>query len=137
MLTVNQVQDLLLQAVNFFGKRNHERRQKNYSDKPWYSNSEFKPETELHWGDVDSHEYSFAKYSLPVEFHGRLLELVESDTGGEGHGEDIHMVFKTTDVDGTEQYWRKEGCYTSYDGSEWDGDFREVRPVERVVTFYE
>ncbi len=136
-LTLTQVEDLLLQTVNFLRKRNHELNKERNAGKPWFTDSEFEPETELDWQDLDSLEYSFGDYDRPVELHGRTVELVEADTGGEGHGEDIYMVFKTVDVDGAEQYWRKDGYYASYDGSDWDGDFREVKPVERVVTFYE
>jgi hypothetical protein len=137
VLTKDQVEELLLQTVNFLQKRSHENREVRYANEPWYTSRDFQPETELDWADLDSLESSFGDYNKPIELHGRLVELVEADTGGEGHGEDIYMVFKTTDVNGDIQYWRKEGYYASYDGSDWDGDFREVRPVERVVTFYE
>lgn len=136
-LSLERVEKLLLGVVNFLGQRNHARYAENNSKYSWYEPSEFEPETELDWQDLDNLEYQFGDYGRPIELHGRLVELVESDTGGEGHGEDIYMVFKTTDADGTVQYWRKDGYYASYDGSDWDGDFREVRPQERVVTFYE
>jgi hypothetical protein len=126
-LTLEQAEDLLLQTVNFLRKL--------HSDRWGYS--DFTPETELDFSDLDSLEYDWDAYDKPVELHGRKVEKVEFDTGGEGHAEDIYMVVKTTDVDGAEQYWRKDGYYASYDGSSWDGDFREVSAVERVVTFYE
>ena len=125
-LTLEDVEGLLLQTINFLREKNHIK----------WGYSGFTPEVELYFGDLDDVEYYWDDHG-PVKLHGRTIEKVEFDTGGEGHGEDIYMVVKTTDIDGVEQYWRKDGYYVSYDGSNWDGDFREVKPVERVVTFYE
>lgn len=33
--------------------------------------------------------------------------------------------------------FRKEGRYYSHDGMYWDGDFSEVKPVQKIVTDYE
>lgn len=60
------------------------------------------------------------------------LEFVEGYTGGEGGGEDAYVVFKLGD-----RYFRKQGYYASHYGTDWDGELREVNPVQRVVTFYE
>jgi hypothetical protein len=136
-LKVEQVEKLLLGAVNVLRKHLHDENKEHNSEKSWYTEREFEPETELNWNNLDNLEYTWGQYGQPIELHGRTIDLEEADTGGEGHAEDIYMVFKTTDIDGTEQYWRKDGYYASYDGSDWDGDFREVRPVERVVVFYE
>ena len=69
------------------------------------------------------------------------VELVES-FGGEGEGERRWLVFKVTPKNGVvddaaPRYFKKEGYYSSWDGSDWDGAFTEVRPVEKYVTAYE
>lgn len=57
--------------------------------------------------------------------------------GGEGCGEDFWSVYEFTDVETQEKCVVKfDGWYASYVGSEFT-EMREVRPVERVVTFYE
>ena len=91
----------------------------------------------LSWSDVEEIFEWNTKGIDVFEFDGRKVEKAEFDTGGEGHAEDVYMVFKTTDTDGTVQYWRKDGWYASHYGTDWDGPWREVNAVERVVTFYE
>lgn len=76
------------------------------------------------------------KYDLaPVVVKGVSVSCVE-DFGGEGQGDTRYCVFKFEDSTGV-KYFRKDGYYASYDGSTWDGDFKEVTPQERIVTFYE
>lgn len=36
-----------------------------------------------------------------------------------------------------DRVFRKEGLWVSHDGQYWDGFFREVKPVQRVITDYE
>lgn len=81
---------------------------------------------EFEWSQADEYDV------IPTEIGD--IKIIEADTGGEGHGEDISVVIYVED---TGQFFKKEGCYRSYDGSEWDGDLREVSPVERMVMFYE
>ena len=60
------------------------------------------------------------------------------DFGGEGQGDTRFVVFAIVDNENqTTQYFRKDGHYVSYDGSTWDGEFREVQAKEKMVTFYE
>lgn len=60
------------------------------------------------------------------------VKVVDSDPGGEGHGENIFIVFQAVETD---QYFRIDGYYASYgDGSLYDGDMYEVRPFEKTVT---
>lgn len=56
--------------------------------------------------------------------------------GGEGKGDEALMVFEITDGK-TTRWFRKEGGYASYDGFDWDGEFRETHPVTREVVFYD
>lgn len=58
------------------------------------------------------------------------------DGGGEGHGEHCELVFKLTGDDGTDQYFKKNGYYASFHGTDWDGSFYEVTPTEKTVTVY-
>lgn len=55
--------------------------------------------------------------------------------GGEGEGEDYYSVYRFfTDTD--ECYIKFSGWYQSYSGSDYS-EFFVVKPVERMVTFYE
>lgn len=57
--------------------------------------------------------------------------------GGEGEGDDYHIVIRIKFLDGVERLFKKPGYHASHDGSYLDGDLYEVAPVERVVVFYE
>lgn len=121
-LTLEQVENLLV-AVN-----NEDSKAKSWRDH-WDSVSD------LEWSTIeDIFDYNGGK---TFTTHGRTISGEDFDTGGEGHAEEVYMVFKTIDIDGAVQYWRKDGYYASYAGSEWDGDLREVELVERTVVFYE
>lgn len=61
------------------------------------------------------------------------LAYVDGEHGGEGSGENIWQVWSVT-ADDEVQYFRKQGYYASYDGSNWDGDLYEVEPFEKTVT---
>jgi hypothetical protein len=61
---------------------------------------------------------------------------VVSSYGGEGQGDQYWMVVSVSDGE-TTRYFRKDGWYASYDGGYLDGDTYEVKPVERLVKFYE
>lgn len=87
------------------------------------------------WADAEEYDY------VVVPGLG-VVSAVEFDTGGEGHGENTYMVFKvepTTETDGVNEtyFYRIDGYYSSYGGSDWDGNLYEVTPVQRMVTFYE
>jgi hypothetical protein len=66
---------------------------------------------------------------------GRVVHV--ADYGGSGQGEEYWVVFTITDDGGVTRMFRKDGCYTSYYGTDWDADLREVSAQERVVTVYE
>jgi hypothetical protein len=67
---------------------------------------------------------------------GYTLEGVD-EGGGMDQGSNAYVVVKLTHPDGTIQHFRKDGYYASHYGYDWDGDLYEVKPTERVVTFYE
>ena len=59
----------------------------------------------------------------------------ESDGGGEGGGEYCYGVIE---LDGT--FYKAEWSYYSYQGCEYDyieDTIKEVKPVQKMVTFYE
>ncbi|AXH49315.1 hypothetical protein HWB76_gp086 [Streptomyces phage Blueeyedbeauty] len=56
---------------------------------------------------------------------------VDYEGGGEGQGENMWVVFRIGD-----QLFRKYGYYSSWDGSDWDGDLEEVEPYEVTVVRY-
>jgi hypothetical protein len=66
---------------------------------------------------------------------GEFTEV--SQKGGKGEGDEWYSVkyFKDHNI-----YIRVDGYYTSYEGTEfedWDYSCGEVKPIERLVTFYE
>ena len=92
---------------------------------------------------IEAHEefgnWSEVKYAskdsvvFDVEIDGIDWPVTKVDGfGGEGQGDEIWVVVSV----GT-QTFRKEGYYDSHHGSDWDGEFEEVRGVEKTVTVYE
>ena len=70
--------------------------------------------------------YDYGNTPLPEN-----IELVKQ-YGGEGMGEEYYYVFKVGD-----QFFRRDGFYTSYYGVNWDyAEIYEVTPTEVVVTEY-
>lgn len=86
-----------------------------------YEGSEFWHEA--YWGrkEYDLGEFGVAQY-------------LDGETGGEGSAEYIWQVWQVTDGEGNVQFFKKEGYYMSYDGSNWDGELFEVEPYEKTVT---
>lgn len=84
---------------------------------------------ELDWYNLAWEDYD--QETLNIEGEEVKFSLVESDPGGEGHGEYVFLVIKVGD-----QLFRKEGFYASHHGTDWDGDFSEVEPKEVTVTKY-
>jgi hypothetical protein len=59
------------------------------------------------------------------------VTLVENHGGGEGDGEERWIVIKVGD-----QFFEYSGYYSSWDGTEWDNELREVEPYTVEVTKY-
>lgn len=57
------------------------------------------------------------------------------DIGGEGQGDYAAVIFAVDGPDGR-RLFRKEGYYSSYEGTDWDGNFAEVEAFERTITDY-
>jgi len=77
-----------------------------------------------------------AKYESSEDTLDNLTAKVVSEYGGEGKGDQYWMVVSLSDGE-TTRYFRKDGWYASYDGGSLDGDTYEVKPAERLVTYYE
>jgi len=72
-------------------------------------------------------EDDFEKDSLP-------LTLIHEKGGHEGDGDYAERVFKH-DVSGV--IIKITGFYSSYSGTDWDSEIKEVKPVEKTITVYE
>ena len=65
-----------------------------------------------------------------------LTAKVEAQYGGEGQGDDFWLVISISDGL-TTRFFRRDGWYASYNGGNLDTDTVEVKPKEKLVTFYE
>lgn len=90
--------------------------------------------------DVEWNELSYELSDAKVLDDGVTIQVVK-DFGGEGMGDQRYLVFKVSNWnDKSEkdaQYFRKDGWYASHYGSEFDGDFYEVKPVKKTITVYD
>jgi hypothetical protein len=104
-------------------------RREEYSKYSWFT-EDFVPAEDLDWSDiVDELEDG--------DINGFSLKSVER-VGGEGQGDHVHWVFTITDSEGNITFWKKNGYYSSYDGSDWSyGDLRQVTPKVKEVKYYE
>jgi hypothetical protein len=72
-----------------------------------------------------------------VDLPGFGRASLVSQHGGEGQGDDYHIVFTVTDDAGNVRTFKRNGYHASHDGSYLDGPTEEVKPVEKVVTVWE
>ena len=86
--------------------------------------------------DEDEIDWTEASWDLRSEDHayetafGKLW--VVDREGGSDQGSYAHVVFT---VDGL-RFFRKTGFYSSYEGYDWDGSFREVEAKQETITVY-
>lgn len=85
---------------------------------------------EFSWNEAEDESLG---HTWDVEGIGVVI-LVDSSPGREGGGEHVWVVVRT---ETTGQFFRMNGYYSSYEGSEYDGGLFEVTPQERTVTVYE
>jgi hypothetical protein len=90
--------------------------------------TEFLFDEDVEWGEA---AYTFSK---DVEFDGLVIKCVE-DFGGMDMGSTRYVVFSISDCNNT-RFFRKDGFYASHYGTDWDGEFREVKPVQKTITVY-
>jgi hypothetical protein len=101
-----------------------------YRGYSWWSEETPEPETEVDW-DKMVPEFTDG------EWNGYTLNTVEH-FGGEGQGDHVHWVFTVTDPQGNLEYWKIDGYYSSYNGSDWSsGLLHKVTPKTKQVTYYE
>jgi hypothetical protein len=91
----------------------------------------------VNWDEDEARgEYEFkdfirgGSYNIPVSDH---VKYIEHEGGGEGGSEDCESVIQVGGV-----FYKIIYSYASYEGFDWDfAEVEIVKPVERVVTFYE
>ena len=82
-------------------------------------------------GDV----FGESSYTKNDDYHLNVEEIEQ--VGGEGEGEDYHVVFKITDkVSNEEVYIKFDGSYDSYNGTEWYSKPYLVTPQEETIIVY-
>jgi hypothetical protein len=92
--------------------------------------------------DVDSLDFDTASAWQWIKYEGGkgtrdgLTGERVAEYGGEGDGDQYWVVVSLSDGL-TTRFFRKDGYYASYDGGYLDGDTTEVKPKEKLVTFYE
>lgn len=80
----------------------------------------------------------FSGRDFAYEFDNRegfgKAEIVheEGDTEGGGDYSCVVRYFEEHDV-----YIQVTGFYSSYEGTDWDNDFQEVKPKEKTITVFE
>lgn len=66
------------------------------------------------------------------------ITIIETVGGNEGDGEYQHVVLKVVTKDEDLYYFKKEGFYSSWDGSDWDeGELTQVELRQKVINVYE
>ena len=84
------------------------------------------------WQDFDYSEQAGLKRLYTLRGEEAEFTLQDGKYSTQGGGEDIWLVVRAGD-----QYFKKAGWYASHDGAYWDGDCSEVKPVQRMTTFWE
>lgn len=84
-------------------------------------------EYKISWDDLGYDEVRWENYDF-----GKVENV--DDYGGEGQGETFYVVYHFIDHD---VYIKIDGWYQSYNGAEFETAPFEVRPVEKMVIFYE
>lgn len=89
----------------------------------------------LNQNDLSPRNVFNEDYDYDVEFNliGKVEEVAR-EGGYEGQGEHVEIVIKLTALD---LYFKATAYYASYNGIDDWQDWELVKPVERLVTFYE
>ncbi|WP_367137961.1 hypothetical protein [Saccharothrix sp. HUAS TT1] len=114
-LSVNQVQEILENHV--------------FVHTYWNDSGEYEEQGWHEWAEVGTTPVAVPDFGT--------VEIVEDIGGYEDGGGTRYLTFKVTDEEGRSRFFRKHGYYSSYDGSDWDGDFQECAQKAKVVTVYE
>lgn len=81
----------------------------------------------FYWDEID-----YCEQNISLRGEEFLITALESDTGGEGHGEYVYVVLQVGD-----QAFKKSGAYFSHYGTDWDGPLTEVTLVEKTIKVWE
>jgi hypothetical protein len=82
-------------------------------------------------------DHFYGEVESKLEDNGLKAKLVYENAWGEGQMEDIEYVIKVSNINETESIFvMLEGWYASYDGSNFDGNYKEVFPYEITETRY-
>lgn len=68
------------------------------------------------------------------------ISIAETHGGSEGDGEYCHIVFAITKLGVDEQetaFVKVTGYYQSYSDTQWDDEYRIVRPTTKIISVYE
>jgi hypothetical protein len=98
----------------------------------------------LEWLD-SCHEGQWSSIRFQGEghvFYGiddlEYITVIEAVGGNEGEGSHTHLVLKVLTKDRNLYYFKKEGSYDSWDGSDWDDtELYQVEPRQKVINVYE
>lgn len=86
--------------------------------------------------NAEGRDFSDCAYGDFPEELGEVDEVFSQ--GGEGQGENWKRTYHFKDHNVFIEF---SGFYSSYNGTdfdqEWEGDVKEVKPIQRTVTFYE
>lgn len=84
------------------------------------------------WGEIKYANLGSVVMHIDIAGDTNVPVTKVASFGGEGQGDSLWVVVQV----GT-QLFRKSGYYASHYGSDWDGDFTEVRASQKTVTVYE
>lgn len=94
------------------------------------------------WDELESALYASAHHGetqetkfVELEGIGQVRQVEQF--GGMGDGDTQYIVISVTDEYGAVRLFKRNGWYQSFHGGEYDGPTEEVKPVDRIVTFYE
>ncbi len=101
----------------------------SYADKV----AEYAPEY-VGWGFWEEEAYFSRVVKVPD------LGYVEVECTEANHGKEISLIFKvyqTESLQDNPEIYRKNGWYSSYEGSCFEEKFEKVKPVQKTITVYE
>ena len=73
----------------------------------------------------------------PQHFKALKLKLVHEEGGHSGDGEYVERVIEHKHDNGDKFYIKFTGFYSSYEGIEWDDEFKKVKPSKKTITVYQ
>lgn len=80
-------------------------------------------------------KYDFTEGQLVwVDDQPATIQVEDARFGGEGdYNTETYVVFRVGTLDAV-KYFQISGWYSSYEGTDWESTFKEVKPLEVKVT---